>query len=256
MSSLKNPRFFLPLFAVLVAACNMAKPAKESPPPAAEPSPPPATAAVLPAAAVGDAAIPADPCRPTDETTREHMASLMPAAEAKKAVEVEALEVRDAIAREDFVALAGHVGPGRRGLCLAASKGATCRWMTAEDLRKCRSNKRREAWDVDTGSDEPDPLTCRDAFRKVFFAHPGLAKAAPSFNCFPDRGDNNSASIINPEASGDIYVEFFADEVDPVTRAADGSAVGHRPWRSLWLTFARSDDRHQLVAITSHYWGI
>jgi hypothetical protein len=255
MSIVKNPCFDVLLVAVLVGACNSPKPAKETPPPPAEPSPPPEAAAVVPAAAVGDAALAADPCRPTDEAMREHMASLMPAAEAKKAVEAEALEVRDAIAREDFAALAGHVGPGK-GVCLAASKGATCRWMTAAELRTCRTSKRREEWDIDTGSDEPAPLTCRDVFRKVFFAHPGLAKAAPAFNCFPDRGDNNSASIINPEAGGGIYVDFFAAEVEPVKMAADGTPVGHESWRSLWLTFARSGDRHQLVAITSHYWGI
>ena len=156
-----------------------------------------------------------------------------------------ALAIRNAIAREDFAALAAYVN-GR--VCLEASKGGSCRWMSETELRACKTAPGREEWQVDTGADELPRLTCRQAFRDVFFAHPGLRNAEPAFNRFLPRPDNNASSIFSPEVPGDIYVELFADEAE----------VGGQwyPWRSLWLVFEARGDTARLVAIQSHYWGI
>ncbi|HUS66279.1 MAG TPA: hypothetical protein VMZ28_17125 [Kofleriaceae bacterium] len=172
--------------------------------------------------------------------------SILSAGPAPSAVGPTAIAARDAIAQEDFAALARQVGPGK-GVCLAASKGGSCRWVTANELAECGKSKEAVEWDVDSGSDEPTRLTCREAFRTIFFGHAGLAKAAPTYDTSVDRFDNNAASIIHPDAPGAVHVEFHAP--DPTYPDGNG-------WRSLWLAYDRRGDTYRLVAVTSHYWGI
>jgi hypothetical protein len=167
-------------------------------------------------------------------------------AQRPPAVGPTAIAARDAIAQEDFAALARQVGAGK-GVCLAASKGASCRWMTANEVAACGESTTTVEWDVDSGSDEPTRLTCREAFRTIFLGHAGLASAAPSYDTSVNRFDNNAASIVHPDAPGTVHVEFHA----PDAAYPDGNG-----WRSLWLAYDRDGETYRLVAVTSHYWGI
>lgn len=170
---------------------------------------------------------------------------LLPRERAEAVARQKALGVRDALAREDFAALATYVN-GR--VCLQAQKGGSCRWMSQAELRSCKTSKAREEWQVDTGADDSPRLTCLEAFRGTFFSNPGLASAPPTFNDFRPRPDNNGSSVVTDEVRGNIYVEFFADAAEVHGR--------WYPWQSLWLVFQSQGDALQLLAIQSHYWGI
>ena len=176
------------------------------------------------------------------------VAALPSAQVAERVVGASALAIRDALVRQDFAAVARHVAPGR-GVCLAASKGAACRFMSRAELAACGKSQRRERWAVDSGRDEPFVLTCRQAMRQIFLGHEGLARASPSYNCFRRRPDNSGAALLRPALGAEVYVELFADDPD-----LPGEGFG---WRSLWLVFAPAGpDAHHLVALVSHYWSI
>lgn len=170
---------------------------------------------------------------------------LLPPARAEAVARQAALVIRDALAHEDYAAVAAYVS---ERVCLEAQKGGRCRWMAKAELGTCKTREAREEWQVDTGADDYPRLTCLEAFRRTFFSNPGLIVAQPTFNRFRPRADNNASSVISDEVPGDIYVELFADEAE----------VGDRwyPWQSLWLVFQSQGDTVQLVAIQSHYWGI
>ncbi len=250
----------------MVYTCASERPPQVAPTATARPAPAaqPAQDAATPTAA--DAGAVTNDCHVEEEFARfaqwsdvdpdaraqwahDHAARLLPSDEAERAVGDVARAILGALVREDFAALAQLVPPGR-GVCLRASKGADCRWMSREQVRACPASHRREPWSVDTGADELPRLTCLQAVRRIFLGNPGLADASPSFNCFVPRADNNAASLIVPDAPEGIYVEFFADEDE------GSEPARYRPWRSLWLTFAKEDETWSLAAITSHYWGI
>lgn len=173
--------------------------------------------------------------------------SLPPPQEAERQARALALAVRAALATEDYGALSRLVSA--RGVCLAASKGAACRWMRAGELAGCARSARRERWAVDSGSELPHRYSCAQAMRKIFWAHPGLATAAPSFNCFRARADNSGASLWRAELRAEVYVELFADDPE-----MPGEGFG---WRSLWLLLApEARGELRLVGLVSHYWSI
>lgn len=165
---------------------------------------------------------------------------------AERQARTTALAVRAALAAADYPALSKLVSA--RGVCLAASKGADCRWMRASELAGCAANARREVWAVDSGADEPPRYSCAQAMRKIFWAHPGLATAEPSFNCFRARADNSGASLARAELGAEVYVELFADDPE-----LPGEGFG---WRSLWLLLAPEGGELRLVGLVSHYWSI
>ena len=231
-----------------------------------------AVVAVTPDASQASAADPGDVCRVEDEMRRyadnissdieydergawasKQAAALLPPEQAEAAVGEMAIAVRDALVAEDFAAVARYV-KHRRGICLRASKGGPCQWMPVGKLRSCARQKRKVEWEEDTGADELPRYTCREAFREIFLENPGIARATPGFNCFRQRPDNNSASLFSKEPAVDIYVEFFADEIEPV-RVGD-EISRYRPWRSLWLLFEKRGEHYRLAGLTSHYWGI
>jgi hypothetical protein len=151
-----------------------------------------------------------------------------------------AARVTAALKARDYPALAKLVG--HAGLCLRASKGAACRWMSATELARC-GHGRREPWAIDSGADTLPRLDCADAFASIFYNR-DFAKATPKVNCFPEpnRG-NNTASILTNEVNTVMYVELY-DEDD------------RGMWRALWLHLAYDDVDLKLVGLTSEYWGI
>ena len=190
-------------------------------------------------------AVVASACAAPARSPAAESGKLLPPERAEAIARKAALVVRDALAREDFAAVAAHVN---ERVCLQAQKGGRCRWMSKAELGTCKTRKTREEWQVDTGADDYPRLTCLEAFRQTFFSNPGLIVAQPTFNRFRPRADNNASSVISDEVPGDIYVELFADEAE----------VGDQwyAWQSLWLVFQSQGDTVQLVAIQSHYWGI
>lgn len=173
---------------------------------------------------------------------------LPPPPVAESLARATALAVRAALAAEDYAALARLVSR-ERGVCLAASKGADCRWMSGRELAACGTSARREVWAVDSGSDQPHRYSCAQAMRKIFWAHPGLATAEPSFNCFGARADNSGASLWRGELGAQVYVELHADDPE-----LPGEGFG---WRSLWLLLApEAGGELRLVGLVSHYWSI
>lgn len=190
-------------------------------------------------------ALVASACAAPARSPAPESGKLLPPERAEAIARKAALVIRDALAREDFAAVAAHVN---ERVCLQAQKGGPCRWMAKAELGTCKTRKTREEWQVDTGADDYPRLTCLEAFRQTFFSNPGLIVAQPTFNLFRPRADNNASSVISDEVPGDIYVELFADEAE----------VGDQwyAWQSLWLVFQSQGDAVQLVAIQSHYWGI
>jgi hypothetical protein len=159
-------------------------------------------------------------------------------------------QVLAAIAAEDYAELAKHVP--ETGVCLRAAKGAACRWMRPHELARCATSGRRESWEVDSGDDAPTRLTCREAFRRIFYARDFVTEGRKTFNCFPEyaRG-NNAADVIRTDVPTDFYIEVYAPEIEPVARASEW-----RPWRALWLHVRYRDVRPELVGLTSEYWSI
>jgi hypothetical protein len=148
--------------------------------------------------------------------------------------------VTAALKARDYAALAKLVG--KNGVCLRASKGAGCRWMSTKELARC-DHGRREEWAVDTGADSLPRFDCADAFAKIFYNR-DYAKAAPKVNCFPEPGrGNNTTSILTDEVGTVAYVELYDEDDRGI-------------WGALWLHLAYDDVDLKLVGLTSEYWGI
>ncbi len=113
--------------------------------------------------------------------------------------------------------------------------------MTATELARC-GHGRREEWAVDTGADTLPRLDCAGAFASIFYNR-DYAKATPKVNCFPERDNPNSASILTDEVKTVMYVELY-DEDD------------RGMWGALWLHLAYDDVDLKLVGLTSEYAGI
>lgn len=155
--------------------------------------------------------------------------------------------VKAALAKRDYAGLAKLVHS--RGLCVAAAKGAGCRWMPAAELARCATATRKEAWAFDDGRDAPPPRTCNEAMQQILFDR-DYAAIPPKVNCFPEyaRG-NNASSIIDADLPTDFYVELYVPE-------RDGPPGTWQGWKALWLHFAFEDIDPKLIGISSEYWGI
>ncbi len=180
-----------------------------------------------------------------DEWVRDRATALLEPAAAEQAVGLDACRVLALLARRDFEQLSQLVDQ-KTGLCLQASKGSECRWMSPTELSRCASNAAAESWSVDTGASELPSYACAEAFEHIWLADPRVFDVPPSYNCFQRRADNNGSTIVADEPPGTVYVEYHS-----------GFEPGHDlEWRSLWLKFAPTPDGYELLALDSHYWGI
>src|SRR5690606_8821913 len=126
------------LLAVVSGACHADRRHTE-PVPLSPPTPEPGQESAIEECRVVDelkraAPLGVEPSEPDDWAKRE-AARLLPASVAKQRTARAAVAIRDAMAREDFASMAHYV-TSDRGLCLQASKGAACRWMPADELRR------------------------------------------------------------------------------------------------------------------------
>lgn len=180
---------------------------------------------------------------------RRTLASLPSSDEARAIVAEAANDAVRAIARRDFRALAAMVDPNT-GVCLRAAFTRSCRWMKADELAQCGTDRTIESWDVDTGSTEwsATHFTCREAFDQLFTVRP-IDRAVIAYNCFPANAgrSNCGGGYVDLDAEGDLYVEYhLPDKRDP-----DGQG-----WQSVWLTFQSTPRGPMLRALMSEYWGI
>jgi hypothetical protein len=180
-----------------------------------------------------------------DAWEQEIRRNLLSTEAAKRSVGPTAERAIELIAERRFPELAAMVDP-RRGVCLRAAKGASCRQMSARELAACGSSRKKEEWSTDTGADSGPKLSCRQAFAQIFFTRDFRKPDEVLYNCFPYPGrGNNSASLIGAP-SHQAYVDFHAEEVDQP----------YLSWRSLWLVFDVAPGKVWLTEITAEYWGI
>jgi hypothetical protein len=162
----------------------------------------------------------------------------------------------DALTMGRFARVAAMLG--KEGLCLRAAKGAECIQLSAAEVTRCGTDKKKRDFPIDTGDDAPQLFTCGEAIRKIFLRHDMRRPSGVRTNCFPPPGRGNNADpiLIRPASA---FVEFH---------------VATEPWQSLWFVFDESaetpgsdrcdgrddcDDRGRrlyLVELVAEYWGI
>lgn len=160
-----------------------------------------------------------------------------------------AREVAEALAREDFDALAGWVHP-EEGVLFAPyayvepERHAT---LSAAELRGvARGETLRRTWGHYDGTGEPIRLTFREYFERFVYDAPYLEEGRLAVDRRQGRGNTvDNAAEVWPEAR---IVEYHVPGSDP--------RYGGMDWSSLRLVFERFEGRWRLVGIVHDQWTI
>lgn len=169
--------------------------------------------------------------------------------EAAPNLRAAAREVAQALAREDFEALAGWVHP-EEGVLLAPyayvepERHAT---LSAAELRAvARGETLRRTWGHYDGTGEPIRLTFREYFARFVYDAPYLEEVQVAVDRRQGRGNTlDNAAEVWPGAT---LVEYHVPGSDP--------RYGGMDWSSLRLVFERSEGRWRLVGIVHDQWTI